>query len=142
MTTRDESARREESHPKMGISEEEWQERQEHRERERCPNCEYHLEHYICSEPEFFPRGLAESNDDFRRRRWAVGVRRAQEEAGLLRREDRALAQRLDTINFNLERLIDAVHGVKRATDVPARVFDLLEDIVEHLTGYRPKPRL
>lgn len=126
----------------MGITEEEWQKRQEQRERERCPSCEYRLERCICSDPEFSPKGLTESNDDFRRRRWAVGVRRAQEEAGLLRREDRALAQRLDTINFNLARLIDAVHGVERATGVPARVFDLLEDIVEHLTGYRPKPRL
>ena len=127
-----------------GFSDEEWAKVQalsRKAEANRCPNCGVDQSECVCSDPDYRPRRNGEGENDYRRRSHRIANLRADEERGVLRREDRRLVQSLDAINGNLERLIDAVHDMERATGVPARVFDLLEDIVEHLTGHRPRPR-
>lgn len=90
----------------------------------------------VCSDPDFRQRrkGL-ESERDYMRRNMRIAVFRADEERGVLRREDRRIVEGLHAIGSNLERLVDAIHGLERASGVPGVIFDRLKEIEGSLSS-------
>ncbi len=105
-------------------------------ERNRCPECRVDEAACVCSDPDFRQRrkGL-ESERDYMRRNMRIAVFRADEERGVLRREDRRIVEGLHAIGSNLERLVDAIHGLERASGVPGVIFDRLKEIEGSLSS-------
>lgn len=110
------------------------------RERNRCPECLVDKAECVCSDPDFRRRSKAfETEDDYMRRNQRIAALRADEESGMLRREDRRIVQDLHAIRDNLDRLVDAIQDLKGASapGVPSVIFDRLKEIEDSLSFMR-----
>ncbi|MDE2979355.1 MAG: hypothetical protein OXU63_17810 [Acidobacteriota bacterium] len=109
------------------------------REKNRCPECLVDRAECVCSDPDFRRRKALETKADYMRRNLRIAALRADEESGMLRREDRRIVQGLDAIRDNMDRLVDAIQDLKRATapGVPSVIFDRLKEIEDSLSFVR-----
>lgn len=106
------------------------------REKNRCPECRMDKAECVCSDPDFRQRRKGfETEVDYMRRNMRIAALRADEERGVLRREDRRIVEGLHALGGGLERLVDAIHSLERASGVPGVVFDRLKEIEDSLSS-------